>query len=175
MLLGIWIRAVYLGQNRDCHRILISRELKTSQKPLHVILYLLLVKSHWETHYMTPRLDIKTLNIEKLMGSLRTGTGTGAQKPSCDHWLCSLSPPPSPHNTSISWLGFSMGLHRASGSSSKIRLPVSTRGNRMRSVLHSCKAVEKHSLAARAAEKEHLKSEIYSTLICATTDSSDFA
>ncbi|KAK0441211.1 uncharacterized protein EV420DRAFT_1769035 [Desarmillaria tabescens] len=50
-----------------------------------------------------------------------------------------------------------MGLHRASGSSSKIRLPVSIRGNRTKSVLHSCKAVEKRARAAKAAEKEHLK------------------
>ncbi|KAK0478995.1 hypothetical protein IW261DRAFT_1420325 [Armillaria novae-zelandiae] len=49
-----------------------------------------------------------------------------------------------------------MGIHRASGSSSKIRLPVTVRGNRTKPLLHSRKAVERRSLAVKLAESKYL-------------------
>ncbi|KAK0435509.1 hypothetical protein EV421DRAFT_1908584 [Armillaria borealis] len=50
-----------------------------------------------------------------------------------------------------------MGIQRATGSSSKIHLPVPVRTGQNRTVLHSHKAIEKCCQAARVVEKDYLK------------------
>ncbi|KAK0503747.1 hypothetical protein EDD18DRAFT_1344606 [Armillaria luteobubalina] len=51
-----------------------------------------------------------------------------------------------------------MGIHHASGSSLKIRLPVNTHGARTKPVVHSRKAAERWAHAAKVAEHGFLKS-----------------
>ncbi|KAK0211407.1 hypothetical protein IW262DRAFT_1467820 [Armillaria fumosa] len=50
-----------------------------------------------------------------------------------------------------------MGIQRVTGSFSKIHLPVSGHGGHNKSILHSCRAIEKHCLAAQVIEKEYFK------------------